>query len=242
VATYVLVHGAWLGGWCWQKVAPLLEEEGHRVVALDLPGHGDDSTAVSGMTLAANVKCIRDAVEAADERVILVGHSIGGIAITQVAEEVPARIAKLAYVSAFLPQDGQSLPELVARFLDVFAPVNIQVNESEGTISVNPDDRWRAALLGECNDEDVLFASRRLVPESLAATDASVSITPERAGRVPRVYVECLRDRMIPIGAQRAMHQAVGCERVLTIDTDHSPFLSRPHELADHLLSLASTQ
>jgi pimeloyl-ACP methyl ester carboxylesterase len=240
VATYVLVHGAWVGGWCWQKVVPLLEAEGHRVVALDLPGHGDDSTAVSGMTLAANVKCIRDAVEAADERVILVGHSMGGIAITQVAEDVPGRIATLVYVSAFLPQHGQSLPELVARFLDVFAPLNIQVNESEGTISVNPDDLWRATLLGECDDEDVLLASRRLVPESLAVADASVSITPERAGRVPRVYVECLRDRMLPIGAQRAMQQAVGCKRVLTIDTDHSSFLSRPHELADHLLSLAT--
>jgi pimeloyl-ACP methyl ester carboxylesterase len=239
VATYVLVHGAWLGGWCWQKVVPLLEAEGHRVVALDLPGRGDDSTAVSGMTPAANVKCICEAVEAADERVILVGHSMAGFAITQVAEEVPARIATLVYVAAFLPQHGQSLPELVARFLDA-SPVRIQVNESEGTISVNPDALWRATLLGECDDEDVLFASRRLVPESVAVTAASVSITSARAGRVPRVYVECLRDRMLPIGAQRAMQQAVGCERVLTIDTDHSPFLSRPHELADHLLSLAT--
>jgi pimeloyl-ACP methyl ester carboxylesterase len=240
VATYVLVHGAWVGGWCWQKVVPALEAEGHRVVALDLPGHGDDSTAVSGMTLAASVKCICQAIETADARVILVGHSMGGIAITQVAEEVPMRIAKLVYVCAFLPQHRQSLPELAARFLDVFAPVNVQVNESEGTISVNPDDLWRNALLGECDDEDVLFASRRLVPESLAAVDASVSITPGRAGSVPRVYIECLRDRMLPLGTQRAMQQAVGCERVLTIDTDHSPFLSRPRELADHLLSLAN--
>jgi pimeloyl-ACP methyl ester carboxylesterase len=219
---------------------PALEAEGHRVVALDLPGHGDDSTAVSGMTLAASVKCICQAIETADARVILVGHSMGGIAITQVAEEVPTRIAKLVYVCAFLPQHRQSLPELAARFLDVFAPVNVQVNESEGTISVNPDDLWRNALLGECDDEDVLFASRRLVPESLAAVDASVSITPGRAGSVPRVYIECLRDRMLPLGTQRAMQQAVGCERVLTIDTDHSPFLSRPRELADHLLSLAN--
>jgi pimeloyl-ACP methyl ester carboxylesterase len=67
---------------------PLLEAEGHQAVALDLPGHGDDSTAVSRMTLVANVKCIREAVEAADERVILVGHSIGGIAITQVASRI----------------------------------------------------------------------------------------------------------------------------------------------------------
>ena len=72
---------------------PLLEAERHRVVALDLPGHGDDSIAVSALTLDAYVARIRAAVEAADEPVILVGHSLGGIAITQAAEVVPARIA-----------------------------------------------------------------------------------------------------------------------------------------------------
>jgi hypothetical protein len=97
---------------------------------------------------------------------------------------VPAKIATLIGVSAFLPQHGQSLPELAALFLDVFAPVNIKVNESEGTISVNPDDLWRAARLGECDYEDVLFASRRLVPESLAAADLATRGFTGRAWRV----------------------------------------------------------
>jgi pimeloyl-ACP methyl ester carboxylesterase len=238
VATFVLVHGAWHGGWCWQKIVPLLEAEGHRVIALDLPGHGDDSTALSGMTLDANVTRIREAVEAADERVILVGHSMGGIAITRVAEEVPDMIATLVYLAAFLPQDGQSLPELAERMVDSLVASNMQVNEREGT-AVIPEELWRDAFYGECDDKDVVFASRHLVRESLAAIGPSVRITPEHAGRVPRVYVECLRDRAITIDAQRAMQGAAGCERVLTIDTDHSPFLSRPRELADHLLSLA---
>jgi pimeloyl-ACP methyl ester carboxylesterase len=240
VATYVLVHGGWLGGWCWQKVVPLLEAEGHRVVALDLPGHGDDDTAVSGMTLDANVACIREAIEAADERVILVGHSMGGIAITQAAEEVPDRIATLVYVSALLPQDGQSLPELAERgFVAPSFVASTQVNASEGTVVIS-EDLLRDAAFGECEDEDFAFATSRLVRESLASGGVPVRITPGRAGRVPRVYIECLRDRVLPIDGQRAMQQAVGCERILTIDTDHSPFLSRPRELADHLLSLAS--
>jgi pimeloyl-ACP methyl ester carboxylesterase len=217
---------------------PLLEEEGHRVVALDLPGHGDDSTAVSGMTLDANVARIRKAVEAADEPVILVGHSMGGIAITQAAEEVPDRIATLVYVAAFLPQDGQSLRGLAQSVVDPFFAANTQVNESEGT-AVIPEEVVRDAAFGECDEKDVAFATSRLVPESLAAMGAPVTITPERAGSVPRVYIECLRDRTIPIDGQRAMQHAVGCPRVLRIDTDHSPFLSRPRELADHLLSLA---
>jgi pimeloyl-ACP methyl ester carboxylesterase len=237
VATYVLVHGAQVGGWCWHKVVPLLEAEGHRVVALDLPGHGDDPTAVSGMTLDANVARIREAVDAADHPVILVGHSMGGIAITQTAEEVPDEIDMLVYLSALVPQDGQSSADLAGRFLDPGVAANMQINASEGTAWV-PDDVWREAAYGECDHEDFEFAINRHVPESLAAMGAPVRITEERAGRVPRAYVECLRDHTIPIDSQRAMQQAVGRERILTIDTDHSPYLSRPRELADHLLSL----
>ena len=238
MATFILVHGASLGGWSWRKVVPLLEEEGHRVVALDLPGHGDDSTPVSGMTLDANVARIREAVEAADdEPVILVGHSMGGIAITQAAEEVPDRIATLVYLAALLPQDGQSLQGLAQGVFDPLVAANTQVNASEGT-AVIAEELLRDAVFGECDEKDVEFATSRLVPESLAAMSAPVTITPERAGSVPRVYIECLRDRTITIDGQRAMQQAGGCQRVLTIDTDHSPFLSRPRELADHLLSV----
>ena len=214
----------------------MLEAEGHRVVALDLPGHGEDRTAVTGMTLDANVARVREAVEAADAPVILVGHSMGGVAITQTAEEVPDRIAMLVYVCAVLPQDGESSAGLRER-LYPHVVTSAQVNESAGTFTL-PDEPLRVAAYGECDEEDVAFATRRVVPESLAAYGAPVRITPERAGRVPRVYIECLRDRTIPIDGQRAMHQSVRCEQVLTIDTDHSPFLSRPRELADHLLTL----
>ena len=236
MATYVLVHGALNGGWCWQKVAPLLEAHGHEVVALDLPGHGEDSTAVSGMTLDANVARIRDAVDAADEPVILVGHSMGGIAITQTAEEVPDGIAKLVYLCAFVPQEGESAAGLA--HLGPQTAASVQVDERAGTFML-PGEALRAVAFGECGEEDVAFATDRVVAESLAVWASPVRITPERAGRVPRVYIECLRDRLIPIDDQRAMQQAVPCEQVLTIDTDHSPFLSRPHELADHLLTLA---
>ena len=214
----------------------MLEAEGHRVVALDLPGHGEDSTPVSGMTLDANVARIREAVEAVDEPVILVGHSMGGIAITQAAEEVPDRIATLVYVAALLPQDGQSLQAL-GGVVDPFFAANTQVNASEGTALVSADV-LRDASFGECDENDIEFATSRVVPESLAAMAAPVTVTPERAGSVPHVYIECLRDRTITIDGQRAMQQADGCEHVLTIDTDHSPFLSRPRELADDLLSL----
>lgn len=238
MATFVLVHGAWHGAWCWQKLTPLLEAEGHRVDAFDLPGHGDDHTAVSGMTLQGNAERIAERVTSAGEPVILVGHSMGGMSVTQAAELVPERIASLVYLTAFLPGDGQSLPELAAGDPDELVQKNMLVDEAAGTSTVAAS-ALREAFYGECSDEDVAFATSRLVPESLAAMGAPVSITEERAGSVRRVYVECLRDRAITIAKQREMHSRRPCETVLQIDTDHSPFFSRPSALADHLLSLA---
>src|SRR4051794_784768 len=87
--TYVLVHGAWHGAWCWKKVLPLLRQRGHRAVALDLAGHGEDHTPVAGITLETYVDQILSCVhkEAHGEPVTLVGHSFGGLVITQAAEQ-----------------------------------------------------------------------------------------------------------------------------------------------------------
>ena len=93
MATYVLVHGAWHGSWEWEQLTPLLEAEGHRVIAVDLPR----------TTLEDNADAVRAAVESAGEPVILLGHSAGGMWITQAAEYVPDRIATLVYCAAFLP-------------------------------------------------------------------------------------------------------------------------------------------
>jgi pimeloyl-ACP methyl ester carboxylesterase len=238
MATYVLVHGAMHGAWCWEKILPMLEAEGHRVIAVDLPGHGGDRTPVSGMTLEANAERIAEAIEQADEPVILVGHSMGGISVTQAAELVPDRIEKLVYLTAFLPEDGQSLPDLVAGDPDDLVQKNLVVDEEAGT-GIVAEYALKEAMYEECSDEDIASTSTRLVPESLQAMVTPVAITEERAGSVPRVYIECLRDKAIPIAKQRLMHTTRGVDQVLSIDTDHSPFLSRPRELADHLLSLA---
>ena len=236
MAAYVLVHGSWHGGWCWERLVPLLEAGGHRVDAIDLPGHGDDTTPISGMTLESYAERVAERVEAAGEPVILVGHSMGGMAITQAAERVPDRIAKLVYLSALLPGDGQSLVALWSP-VELVAQNQI-VDESEGWGLID-EAVTREAFYAECSEADVQAATSRYVKESLAVVVTPVAITDARAGRVPRVYIECLRDKTITIANQRLMHEARPCERVLTIDTDHCPFYSRPEELATHLLALA---
>jgi len=238
MATYVLVHGAWHGSWCWQKLAPLIKAEGHVVDAVDLPGRGNDQTPISEMTLIKYAELVRQRIESAEEPVILVGHSLGGMVITQAAELVPRRIAILVYLTAFLPRDGQSLQQLSEGDHKALVRSNMIINKEQGS-SIIAQHARREVFYGECNDEDVTFAVSRHVPESLAVIGTPVRITDQRAGSVRRFYIECLRDRAIGIDKQRKMYGARPCERVLTIDTDHSPFLSRPEELANHLLSLA---
>lgn len=239
MSTYVLVHGAWHGGWCWQRVAPLLEARGHRALAPDLPGHGEMSAPVSEMTLASYTATVKEAIEAAGEPVVLVGHSMGGMIVTQVAEYVPERIRMLAYLTAALPADGQSGADMLATFEGPKLIETHMIADEEAGTCVVEESALRSIFYGECTDDDVAFATKRLVPESLDAMAAPVRITPGRAGSVPRTYIECLRDQAIVLALQRHMQEALPCEAVLQVDSDHSPFLSRPAQLAEQLLKLA---
>lgn len=239
MATFVLVHGAWHGAWCWRDIVPLLEAERHRVLTPELPGHGDDTAAVSEMTLESYARRVEETINEVGEPVILVGHSMGGMVVTQAAEYAERNVAKLVYVTAFLPSDGQALVDLAGSFegADNVQP-SLIVDEARGTCTL-ADHALVPLFYAECSQEDAAWACSKLVPEALAAFATPVRLTKEGHGSIPRAYIECVRDGAITIELQRHMVAAQPCETVITIDTDHSPFLSRTGELADHLLALA---
>src|SRR5205823_3076343 len=112
MSTFVLVHGAWHGGWVWDRVAQQLKQGGHTVLTPDLPAHGDDSTPVQQVTLQTYVDKVLGAMDGCAEPVVLAGHSMGGIFISQAAEQRPDRIRALVYVCAFLLGNGQTLLEV----------------------------------------------------------------------------------------------------------------------------------
>jgi pimeloyl-ACP methyl ester carboxylesterase len=111
MTTFVLVHPAWFGGWCWRKVAPILRAHGHEVFTPTLTGLGERAHLASGeVGLDTHVEDIASVVEYEDlHEIILVGNSSGGVVITGVADRMPERIAHVVYVDAFVPQDGQSM-------------------------------------------------------------------------------------------------------------------------------------
>ncbi|WP_332369839.1 alpha/beta hydrolase [Spirosoma telluris] len=106
--TFVLVHGAWQAPYAWQSVKDQLVQQGQKVVVVELPGHGADNTSPATLSMDVYRDKVISAINALSENVILVGHSMGGMVVSAVAEKIPGRIDKLVYVGAFLPANGQS--------------------------------------------------------------------------------------------------------------------------------------
>lgn len=236
MSTFVLVHGAWHGGWCWEKVVPLLEGDGHDVVAFDLPGHGDDGTPISELSMQGYVDRTVAVIDEAAEPVVLVGHSMGGIVISLAAEARPDRVKRLVLLTGFLLEDGKSLLSVAENDEAAIVLPNLVPSEDGSSFTVK---NLKEVFYADCSDEDVRRAEARLVPEPAFAFTTPVALTEGNFGRVPRAYVECVEDRAIGIKAQRGMHERWPCETVISMETSHSPFYSRPEELAGHLASLS---
>src|SRR6201990_523636 len=122
MARIVLVHGAFGGAWSWEPVIPGLEEAGHTVQAIDLPGSGEDHTPVAGVTLDGYTERVWQAL-ASGPPAVLVGHSMGGVVVTQAAARTPEQVERLVYVAAFAPADGQSLLDPTSLPAGAGAPV-----------------------------------------------------------------------------------------------------------------------
>jgi pimeloyl-ACP methyl ester carboxylesterase len=223
---FVLVHGAWHGGWCWADVAAALRAAGHGVSVAELPGRGADTRAHTAITLEDYVRCVAELIAPQPQPVVLVGHSMGGITITQVAEAMPERIARLVYVTAFLPRSGSTLLDYSASVADTPLQQGIEADPAAGSLRLRSTAVARDAFYHCCEPHAAEAALARLVPEPLAPAATPVRTSAARFGRVPRWYVECLQDRAITLPLQRRMQAEQPCERVLRLDTDHSPFLS----------------
>jgi pimeloyl-ACP methyl ester carboxylesterase len=242
MARIVLVHGAFGGAWCWEPVMPGLRAAGHDAEALDLPGAGEDRTPVAQVTLDAYAGRVCQAL-ASGEPAVLVGHSMGGIVITQAAARSPQDVTALIYVAAFLPAGGQSLMDLTA--LPEAAGDQVQANRvvaGDPPVARLPAAAARFAVFGCCDDQQADWGAERLGPQPVIPFTEPVDLGGPGADAfavLPRAYVTCGQDRAILPAMQRRMLEAAGCHPVIELDTDHSPWISRADELVGALDRLA---
>jgi pimeloyl-ACP methyl ester carboxylesterase len=236
MSTYVLVHGPFHGAWCWEKVVPfLLGRPAQRAIFGDLPGHGQDPTPIPEITLQSYIDTVVGWVKRAEEPVILVGHSLGGMVIGEVAEQLPEQVSALVYISGLVPLKGQNAFELIGQNAELRSL--LELNEAEGWGFVQRDalpDRY----YHDCQPEDVTAALDRLRKEPLSPFFQPAQVTPERFGRLPRYYVSCLEDRAVPLTLQQQVCVRTPMAQVFPMNTGHTPFLSAPAALAEILHSV----
>lgn len=239
MTTYVLIAGAWHGSWCWSEVRPLLEASGHRVLTPDLFGMSDSVAAPVEQPIAAWAEQVANILRVEADPVVLVGHSRAGLVISEVAERVPEKVGVLIYLCAFLLQDGQTLQQIAEQADNAAVFARATVVHDDGTASIDKG-AVRRLFYNETPETLAQLASQRLVPEPLSSFVTPIHVTEPRFGSVHRAYIECVRDGAIPIGTQRAMQAALPCAHLMTLHSDHSPFLSMPANLAKALEQIVS--
>ena len=232
MTTFGLVHGAWHGAWCWELLVPELEGRGHRAVAVDLPG--DDPAA--GCAEYATVVC--DRLRAEDGDVVLVGHSLGGLTIPLVAAERP--VQALVFLCALIPVPGVGIGDQLREDPTIFRPgFGASTRRDDADRSFWPDaDAAIATLYADCPRPLAESAVARLRPQGRRP---SAEVSPLVAWPdVPSVSVLCRDDAAIdPAWSRRAARERLGAD-ALELDGHHSPFVSRPAELADLLVAVTA--
>ena len=242
--TFLLIHGAWHGAWCWNQLIESLSQQGHNALAIDLPGHGAESKPGWHIGMQSYVDAVNDAAAKAasntEGKVHLVGHSMGGTVVSCAAEQNPELYASLTYVAAFLLPSGKSL---ISAGAEMDAPmmkkaVNLP-NLFRGYCKVNPN-HTKAAFYNRCEEKDARNASALVCAQSLRPLNTKVVITEARWSKLPRYYVFCEDDQAIPIEGQRKFVEQLPCQKTVSLNTDHSPFISDTARLAEALADFAA--
>jgi pimeloyl-ACP methyl ester carboxylesterase len=234
----VLVHGAWHGSWCFDRVMPLLEEAGVPAIAIDLPGHGNDPGPFTD--LHGDAARVMETLDRLDEDVVLLGHSYGGAVITEAGLH-PA-VKHLVYLCALAPSEDETAAAAGSAEVAGLSYEG-RPNAGDGLIfhadgtSTLTAPIAAACLYNDCDPETVAWCVSQLGPqpmENLNQTPAAVAWKERRS-----TYIVCSEDLIIHPGLQAVL--ATRCTQSHTWPTGHSPFVSDPRLLSSLLVTLAAS-
>ena len=234
MTTFVVAHGAWSAAWAWKKMRPLLAAAGHVLVTPTYTGLGERAhLAAPTIDLETHIQDVLGVLEYEDLRdVVLIGHSYGGMVATAVADRARDRIARLVYLDAFVPRDGESLFDLL--------PVDVRRRMRDGAVATG--DGWRVPpnpLPPDTAPADVAWIMPRRLPQPIRCFEMPIAL-PNGELALPRAYIYCLRcppDDLFRPFAVRAQREGW---RYHELDASHSPNVTAPDALAKLLLEIAS--
>lgn len=220
-----LVHGAFEDAHIWDGVSAKLQADGYRVINVDLPGRPSAPMAPNLVSNDVYRDTVLKAIGGESKPVVLVGHSFGGIAVTDVAEAAPEKIRTAVYLAAYLPQNGESMLSLAKEDRDSKAGPALKIDEAKGMISV--DYAARADLFANGAPEGL----RKVLPdliidEPLGPIATPVHVTAARFGKVDKVYIHTAQDQVVSPYLQAKMVAATPVRLEFTLNTGHTPFLT----------------
>lgn len=236
--TFVLVHGSWHGGWAWEPTAWCLRELGHTVYAPTYPGHQAGASR-AGITHDDYVRAVTDFITQHDLRdVVLVGHSFGGSVISRVSQEIPERLQRLVFHTAFVVENGASVN-------DNFPPE--QTDMFAGAAAQSPDNTvacdwevFRDLFMQDARPQDARSVWERLVPQPFQPWAAKLDLTEFYRAGLPKSYIAVADDHVLPEGAWHpGMSSRLGPCQIVSMDGSHEVMFTRPAELARKLAEAA---
>jgi len=277
---FVLVHGAWHDGGTWDDLVPQLTERGHGSLALDLPGAGinakspesflrrpldsaafatepsPNAAVTQDERTEAVIAAVREASAIGNGEVVLVGHSLGGLTISAVAETIPQELKSVVFLTALMLPTGMFAGEITGHQLNAGSPLGSLLMANIATVgalrldTASTDSDYlatvKATFYGDLNDEQFVAAIAKLhCDEPASVANVPSNVTADRFGTVKRHYIRCMDDMGLTKATQDLMvalvDEALGSRTsVHSMDTSHSPFYSQPAELAEILAGIAT--
>ena len=227
MATFVVAHGAWSGGWSWKKMRPLLRERGHELFTPTYTGLGERAhLAHKGIDLETHIADVLGVLQYEDLRdIVLLGHSYGGMVATGVADRAADRVSRLVYLDAFVPRDGQALMDLVTPEARAARRKAMDAGGDGWLIPPNP-------LAPDTSAEDVAWAGplRRMQPAQTFMQPIRLS---GQVDELRRTYIYCRRKSGEDFFRQFADRlRADRAWQYFELDASHSPHITAPRELA----------
>ena len=237
MATFVLVHGGGHGGWCYNRISPLLRASGHHVHSPTLTGLGERKHLLhAGIDLDTHITDIVNVLDYEDlTNVILVGHSYGGMVITGVADRAGARIGRMVYLDAAHPKDGESLADVSPEMM-VLSQSEMRVVDGVELV-LFPDSKV-IPFLGVTDPRDFAWFKAKITPHPWKCFAQKLQLKDEAAvRRIPRTNINCKLSLAMSKGDARA--RQLDADRLFEIDTGHDLMLTEPRKVADMLLEVA---
>lgn len=237
-SNFLFVHGAWQGAWVWKDILAKLRGRDRHVEALDLPGNGDDMTPIDSVTLESYARAILTVAKAMPPGpIILVGHSMGGAAITAAASLESGLFAGLVYVCAFAPREGESVASLAKEgyTLGYGGPKSEPVANGAATRLL--PEHIASTFLNDCDADLIAKVVPRFKPQPIKPVTTPI-VWGKGFELIPKHCIVCTQDRAIAPELQTTMALRVGIRDVHVLDSGHEPFFSQSAALTEILLNI----